>query len=315
MKPSRSTITTTLRGTFGVAVLLFLIVYLDTSALTTLSAHQIAASGLIVLALVATTWLEAARLQQLSRHQFPFRTTLGIVFSSCLITNFLPSSIGGDGYKIVKFANNSTYVRATALIFTERLIGLLVLIGGAVLFVIILGSAKLSHFYYLGSQIELGDTWVHTLITVMIALMALSAFPVFLYRSKLLGLLLEFKASVAELPLRNLLAALLWTCALHSIRALLLGVSLAIAGYSLGFAESWIVLAFTAIVSMLPMSVGGLGIRESAFIIALQPFGIPGDWALFVGLVFRVASIAQAGIGALLIFNSRQGSTDAKPYS
>jgi uncharacterized membrane protein YbhN (UPF0104 family) len=50
----------------------------------------------------------------------------------------------------------------------------------------------------------------------------------------------------------------------------------------------------------LPVSVGGVGVRETVFTIALVPRGVPAATAVAIGLVRWTGELARAGIGCML---------------
>jgi uncharacterized membrane protein YbhN (UPF0104 family) len=120
----------------------------------------------------------------------------------------------------------------------------------------------------------------------------------------------EFVQAFIQLPATALLKVLLITLLFHVIRASSLCGVLAIIGASLDFPQAWVVLTFTAVASLVPLSIGALGIREAAFVVALAPFAIAAPEALFVGIVYRVASISQAAIGGFLSARENSSPTE-----
>ena len=120
----------------------------------------------------------------------------------------------------------------------------------------------------------------------------------------------EFVHAFIRLPASALFKVLLITFLFHVIRASALCSVLAIIDSSLDFPQAWVVLSFTAVASLVPLSIGALGIREAAFVVALAPFAIAAPEALFVGLVYRVASISQAAIGGFLTTRGYSSSAE-----
>jgi hypothetical protein len=53
--------------------------------------------------------------------------------------------------------------------------------------------------------------------------------------------------------------------------------------------------------SMLPVSIGGLGLRESLFVVVLGRLGVPAPTALGLGLVWLATYVLVAGPGVLLV--------------
>jgi uncharacterized membrane protein YbhN (UPF0104 family) len=55
----------------------------------------------------------------------------------------------------------------------------------------------------------------------------------------------------------------------------------------------------------LPISFGGLGIREGAFILAYSAFGVPTETALIISVTGLMGNLLSYGIGAGLILLDR----------
>jgi len=53
-----------------------------------------------------------------------------------------------------------------------------------------------------------------------------------------------------------------------------------------------------AIVQVLPVTVGGLGVREGAFVLFLRPLGVPVDQAIALGLVMYAMHLLASLLGA-----------------
>jgi uncharacterized membrane protein YbhN (UPF0104 family) len=53
-----------------------------------------------------------------------------------------------------------------------------------------------------------------------------------------------------------------------------------------------------AIVQVLPITVGGLGVREGAFVLFLVPLGVPEEKALALGLLVYAINLVVSLLGA-----------------
>ncbi|MFT4518810.1 MAG: uncharacterized membrane protein YbhN (UPF0104 family) [Halioglobus sp.] len=299
-----------LRLVLGVAILILLVQHVDFNMLALLGAGQITIVILVVLAVVATAWFEAARLRSLSENQFTMKTMLRVIFIALFITNFTPASIGGDGYKILKMAGQKGYVSATALILLERTLGLSVLLLGSFVFAVLLGDGWLQDYYAIGSTVDFQQYWNEFTQTLLAGFLILGLLLLLFFRRFIFKLLREFVTALIQIPFKSFSLALLYTVMFHTVKAILLCIVLAVVGQQLDFAQAWVVLAFAAVAGMIPLSIGGLGIREAAFVVALAPFAIASPPALFAGLVFRIASIFQAGIGSFLSIRSGKETTE-----
>lgn len=71
-------------------------------------------------------------------------------------------------------------------------------------------------------------------------------------------------------------------------------------GFPLSFGEVITFVPSADILIWLPVSVGGVGVRETVFTIALVPRGVPAATAVAIGLVRWTGELARAGIGCML---------------
>lgn len=306
MKQLSSNLNATLRLVLGVAIFLLLIYHVDFTVFSSLSTEQIVLATLAIIALVGTTLIEAARLRVLC----PFDISLGevarIVFVAFFFTNLLPSSFGGDGYKVLKIGKNYSYTKATALVLIERVLGLLTLIIGSLVLTILLGGDWIKDYLALRNEVNIDlDLTQYATWTITILLLATMA-VIFLFRRLLLRLIRDFHEALTGLPFSRIVYVLLCSTVLHTSRSVLLCLILATVGFELSLPQAWVVITFVSIASMIPLSIGGLGIREAAFVLALQPFAIVSSWVLYAGLVFRLGTISQAAVGAFLLVRERR---------
>ena len=75
-------------------------------------------------------------------------------------------------------------------------------------------------------------------------------------------------------------------------------------GQSLGlptFLQQWFIVAPTVLlVSMLPISIGGWGVREGALVVALHGFGISAEDALLPSVLFGLCAVLATLPGGIL---------------
>src|SRR5581483_6024198 len=62
-----------------------------------------------------------------------------------------------------------------------------------------------------------------------------------------------------------------------------------------------------AIIQVLPVSVGGLGVREGAFVLFLQPLGVPAAQAIALGLAMYALHLIPSLLGAPSFAIGRRG--------
>jgi glycosyltransferase 2 family protein len=77
----------------------------------------------------------------------------------------------------------------------------------------------------------------------------------------------------------------------------MLGQSL---GLTMAFDQWFIVVPTVLLISMLPISVGGWGVREGAMVVALHGFGIPTEEALLPSILFGLCAVTATLPGGIL---------------
>lgn len=184
---------------------------------------------------------------------------------------FLPGGIGGDGYKIYLLQKN--YKTGTAKLFgavlTDRLSGMLALV---LLALILFSFSDMPLSYH---------RWAAVFIPVGIV-----AFYIFL-----------------KLVYRHFLAAFIPTTLLSlgvQIMQLLSAwlIIMALGGGDGHLMDYLLVFLVSSIVAVLPISIGGMGVRELTFLYGAQFLGIDSTLAVSISLVFYLIT-AVVSFGGL----------------
>jgi len=206
-----------------------------------------------------------------------------IYWISNFFSNFLPSNIGGDSYKILKLKSEINSKTILKSVVFDRLTGLIALI---------LISSILSFIVYNLTQ---------NIFVIIIPLLALlSLFGLFLISSKLKSKYLlilrktlnEFKSKFINLLLLSFLFDLL--CALS------LWCYYLMYGYNINFL---VILGFFStiqLINILPISINALGIREGLMIYFFSFVGVPFEVSLSLAILSRIISVIQSSIGGLI---------------
>ncbi len=229
----------------------------------------------------------------------PMRTLLSHSLAGQFVGNVLPSTIGGD---VLRVSRSSKTVGSSDVAFAsvaiERLTGfvalpLLTLVGilikpslldvpHAWISIVIAGVTVLALCVilfvaghpHLAGRFEKHDNWMRFVGAVHIGVARLHREP-----KRAAGVLLAAVAYQASV------VAAVW-CAVHA-----LGVSVPDAA----------VLAFIPAVAMaqvLPLSLGGIGIREGLLVLLLHPLGVPTGKAIGVGLLWYGITLLVSLLGA-----------------
>jgi uncharacterized protein (TIRG00374 family) len=219
------------------------------------------------------------------------------------VSNFLPTTIGGDVLRVSRLAaGNGERPRSFASVVLERLTGWVVLPVISLITLAINPGLLRPPF----------DHVSHLVVTISLVTLALLGVILIGASSPRLGRALETKAGW----LRFLNAVHLGLARFRrkpavAIEVLIVGFAYQLAvvlaaflsAKALGLPVSWTaVLAFmpaVAIVQVLPApTIGGLGVREGAFVLFLHPLGVSADQAITLGLLVYGINLVASLLGA-----------------
>ncbi len=237
---------------------------------------------------------------------YDFRRLHRYYFIAQFFNNFLPTSIGGGGYRIYKTLDNSNSKSAAVIaVAMERITGILALlclglVGGALgylrhgnhisLLAIVIGCAALAGFvalFYLMTHARLRDWLVRR-----------KGCPALV--RKVLVHLDDYRRQP-----RRLLGIVAISIGFHVFSLSWLYALVHAVGGSLTLADLAVVSAVMNTVAILPLSINGIGVLDGSFIYLAGAFGMAYEPALSVMLCYRGFLIVISVIGALLYFGER----------
>jgi uncharacterized protein (TIRG00374 family) len=234
---------------------------------------------------------------------------------------FLPSTLGGDAARSLKLGRYlNSQLEAFVATFLERLSGLLAMILFAVS-VLVLKPDFLVEF---------------TLPVLFIAAGVIMLSGLFLTRSG--GMVLHFIVQkIRSLPLKSVRImhhldaalskdlfsrvgeklfwkALLWSFVFHGLTVLNTYLAaLSIGWDTVSFFQLCVVVPLVLLLSMIPITPGGIGIQEGAFVYLLSSIGGSPSEALSVALLLRMKTLLLGLIGAYFMFTKEEISSQKMP--
>jgi uncharacterized membrane protein YbhN (UPF0104 family) len=231
-----------------------------------------------------------------------FRTTLRLYFVGTFFNAFLPTGVGGDVYKALRFRSGpGSLARAFASVLLDRLAGL-----AALALIAIVGCAVRISTGDHGRTVSVALVLSAAVLLCLVLLFALGR------RSAKLGAPAGPEGTTRADP-RQVLALVTSTVrrprvaragialsvvvqgtivAIHVLIAQALRVHVSVAALAA-------VIAIATITAALPISVNGLGLREAAYVWSLAVYGLGHDRALafaFIVLGLLLASSAVGGV-------------------
>lgn len=230
-------------------------------------------------------------------------TLLSHYLAGLFVSNFLPTTIGGDVLRVSRLAaSHSERPRSFASVVLERLTGWIVL--PVISLVTLLINPGL-----LRPPVDEASRLV---VTISLATLALLALVLFGASSPRVGRLVDSDAgwlrfvTAVHLGLtrfRRRPGAAFEVLTVGFAYQLAVVLAAFLAARALGLPVSWTaVLAFmpaVAIVQVLPApTIGGLGVREGAFVLFLHPLGVTVDQAITLGLLVYGINLIASLVGA-----------------
>jgi glycosyltransferase 2 family protein len=286
-----------LSAALAAAVFYFVDVGAALKALSALGARELGAViGLTALAMITSAWRFHRILHHLGEN-IAFRPLLGDALVGTTYNVLLPTPIGGDiarGLRSVDRAKEAP--RVWAAVAFERLFGLVTL-------------ALMGLFGVFALATALPGALIITCLLVVAGIAVVA-----------LGLPRLLRRASGRLPVMAILAAALeGPLARRQVRLETLGwslvyqlVSLSILAVAVPEPSTRLVLGvylgvpLALIAGMAPITVGGVGLRESLFVVVLPPFGYSTEQAFALGVVWLGSTLMAALAGALVLLAERR---------
>lgn len=229
-----------------------------------------------------------------------------LYFVGTVLNSVLPTAIGGDAYRVYFLSRegNTTLKRSFASVIIERAAGyagLLVL------------SAPAASFYFLGLLPGIAVSLAF-LALCGLAYVLLRRLPVLNYGEDKSGLwhwggLPSSASNLYGIAVLSVVQQGLWVSA-----AAILGLA-----YGVSIPWSYWVMTVTALtlLTVLPVSVGGLGLREVGYASLLAPVGVDASKAAAIGLAigFAPSLLALVGLLPFLFMRLRPQPSPSLPAS
>jgi len=222
------------------------------------------------------------------------RTALGWMGMGFALSQVLPSSIGGDGYRILVLGRRSGLGAATRSVVAERVAALLTLAALAL-------PMSLAAMFFVPSPLPF------TVLAVVSAAI--------LVGGALAGVVTRLLARWTASRLVQLVAADFATMYSRATLLPVFGISVVIHLLSMSIVavlsgalaldgvlwwQAALVTPGTVLATSIPVSLGGWGVRESSMVFSLAAFGVPGATALALSIGYGLAMAIGGAIGVLL---------------
>jgi uncharacterized membrane protein YbhN (UPF0104 family) len=156
-----------------------------------------------------------------------------------------------------------------------------------------------------GLSVSPAVLWGGALCAVVLGALLLSTPALAGVRAMLRAIVARCRAAIAELSSSDLWWLMLFTVLFHAARLAAFYVTVAYFGHRIDPVDLIPVLAVTAVVGLLPITVGGLGLLEGSIAVMLGLFGVPLGIGVAAALVNRVVLVLIAIVGGILYASDR----------
>jgi uncharacterized membrane protein YbhN (UPF0104 family) len=228
----------------------------------------------------------------------PFRELQRYYFTGMFFNNFLPTSVGGDAYRVLRTRAPSGSATALSAVLVERLTGVAAMVllawclavldarGGEAL------SAELGRWGGLALLAGLGGG---ILALALLRRREPAEGGRRGWLAALAGRLLAFRRRPG-----SLLPALLLSLVFHLFMAWGIQLLFLALGAEISFARAFIVMALSQLIGLIPVSLNGLGLSDGALIYVASLYGVPDGTGLGAALVTRLFMMLISLHGGLL---------------
>jgi len=241
-----------------------------------------------------------------------FVTSLKLVFGGYFFSQLLPSSIGGDAMRIWQAHRSGLSLGAAVnTVILDRLIAL------AALLIMTVGSLPWLMELVVDPAMQLG-----ILLVILggagsiAALLLLNRLPEFVLRLKVVRAFLQ----LSEVARRTMLNAsscsitLLLSVGVHLGGALTVFILASALGVTLSLAHCIFLVPLVMLVTLLPISIAGWGVREGAMVIALGLTQVSRSDALAVSVLFGATLLVTSLPGGVLWWQTNLSSSNTTSH-
>ena len=239
-------------------------------------------------------WLSAIRLHDLvtaNNVTVRLRRLFGDIIRASALNTFLLYGTG-EAYKAARIRSLSgATVSSIALVLFDRVIGLAMQLGILLLAIALVPLPKLNAAV---AQLPwLGILLVCALVCVLVVAAAL----------RLRGLIRQTLPFVSQLLGSPIILLRVTGVSLLVVVALVVSVWALVqgAGLAISVQQLWVAVPFVTIASLLPITIGGLGVRETGYAVLLQSSVVSQADCIALGLMQYSVFVCVAIIGVFLL--------------
>ncbi len=235
----------------------------------------------------------------------PLSTAVRQYFVGIFVNNFLPSTVGGDLAKVYYIGRHHGYRAVAASVIVDRVlgVGILATLAAAAAWLSMNDSPRLVASRLLVTAIAAGLSLVVALVVFGTGGLARWLDPLGPRAVALATHAQQFRLDMAA-PLKR---PVIMAQAIFAVLTYFVGLTLVYLAFLTeqsialpSFTALFTVVATTAVLSNVPISMNGLGVREQLHVWLLAPLGIPAEVALAISLLLFAHLLVASVVGLVL---------------
>lgn len=246
----------------------------------------------------------------------PFSVIVRQYFIGIFLNNFLPSTVGGDLAKVYLLGRDHGYGVVTASIVLDRILGLGLL---AVSAAITLWALPMPSPLLAAARLTVSGIAAASLCVLFITAAGTGGLPARVswlgaravaLAQRLQGLRVEVGAVVRRPRLIAQAAAVVvgYFLAVGVVYVVFIRMQ---TGHQLPFAMTMAIVMTTSVLSNIPISLNGLGVREQLHAVLLAPLGVPREVAVAISLLLFGHLLVASAVG--LVFWAQARALPSNP--
>jgi uncharacterized membrane protein YbhN (UPF0104 family) len=315
---SRRWLIGSLKTAVTVSVLAVLLSRLDLAEVTALLGRVRTAPLLMAVALLAGSHLAVAlawrRLLEAAGVAVPVEPAVRLYFSGLFLNNFFLGSLGGDSYRVWSVHRvTAAGRRALAATILERLAGVVtLLLLGALAALVHAGELPPVYRSVLGGTCGAGAVIGLVLMLAPGIFERLAAPFIHFARGRLRERLLGVTGALRQAGRPDaVFGVLLLVLAAQGVRIWTHWWCARALGIEVGAGALFVAVPLIALAAGLPISVGGLGVREGSGVLLLAPLGIAQPEAVAMEFLAWLVGVVTSLIGGLAFLTGRDSMPPA----
>ncbi len=309
-----------LRLTASVGILIYLFLKIDLGNFPGIKDFNFLYIAGAILSIFLDRLLNAYRWSLLIRSKglgVNFIEVVKIYFKSNFLGLILPSSVGGEflkGYGL--YQSTSKGIDSVSSIIVERILGLIALtsICGGSYYLFQLRLMKIKAVIVVGNLSFL----------ILLSIIALLFLGYFLLpnlkntslrnRGRIFSLIVKIWIAFYDYwnEKKTLISAFFLSLSIQAIRIILTWLAGLSVGITLELSYFVLFVPFIALISMIPFSIGGLGIQEGSFVYFFSLTGVSSAKVLGMAILVRILIIASVSPGGLIYLKEGLGSGERR---